>query len=56
MVLGDRTGATCERISSLDAFGRPSLIAQCVDLDERLYYAAVQNLVYECGNVPQTAA
>ena len=27
-------------------FGRPSLLAQCVDLDMRLYSAAVQNLVY----------
>ena len=37
-------------------FGRPSLLAQSVDLDVRLYYAAVQNLVYGCGNVPQTTA
>ena len=27
-------------------FGRPPLLAQCVDLDVRLYYAAVQNMVY----------
>ena len=37
-------------------FGWPSLLAQCVDLDVSLYYVAVQNLVYECGNVPQTIA
>ena len=30
------------------------LLAQWVDLDVRLYYAAAQNLVYGCGNVPQT--
>ena len=35
-------------------FGRPPLFAQCIDLDVRLYYTAVQNLVYGCGNVPQT--
>ena len=34
-------------------FGRPPLLAQCVDLDVHLYYMAVQNLVYRCGNVPQ---
>ena len=37
-------------------FGWPSLIAQFVDLDVRLYYAAVQDLIYGCGNVPQTTA
>ena len=37
-------------------FGRPTLFAQYVDLDVSLYYAAVQNLVYGCGNVPQTTA
>ena len=37
-------------------FGWPPLLAQCVDLDVLLYYAAVQNLVYGCGNVPQTTA
>ena len=37
-------------------FRRPPLFAQCVDLDVSLYYAAVQNLVYRCGNVPQTTA
>ena len=36
--------------------GRPLLLAQCVDRDLRLYYAAVQNLVYGCENVPQTTA
>ena len=48
MVLGDTSCATCARISSL--------LAQRVSLDVRLYYAAVQNLVYGCGNVPQTTA
>ena len=37
-------------------FRRPPLLAQCVDLDMRLYYVAVHNLVYGCGNVPQTSA
>ena len=37
-------------------FGRPPLLAQCVDLDVRLYYAAVQNLAYGYGNIPQTTA
>ena len=37
-------------------FGRPPLLAQCVNLDVRLYYAAVQNLVYGCENVRQTTA
>ena len=32
------------------------LFAQCVDLDVRLNYAAIQYLVYECGNVPQITA
>ena len=34
----------------------PPLLAQCVDLDVRLYYPAVQNLIYACWNVPQTTA
>ena len=29
---------------------------QRIDLDVCLYYAAVQNLVYGCRNVPQTTA
>ena len=29
---------------------------KCIVLDVRLYYSAVQNLVYGCGNVPQTTA
>ena len=37
-------------------FGWPPLFPACVDLDLRLYCAAVKNLVYECGNVPQTTA
>ena len=55
MVLDDTAG-TCARISSLDAFVRSSLLVQCLDLDLRLYYAAVHNLVYACGIVPQTTA
>ena len=35
---------------------RPPMLAQYVDLDARLYYTAVQNLVYGCGNVAQTTA
>ena len=34
----------------------PPLLAQCINLDMRLYCTAVQNLVYECGNVVQTTA
>ena len=37
-------------------FGRPSLLAQCVNVDVRLCYAAVQNLVYLCENVPHITA
>ena len=37
-------------------FRRPPLLAQCVDLDVRLLYATIQNLVYGCGTVPQTTA
>ena len=36
-------------------FWRPYLLAE-FDFDVRLYYAAVQNLVYGCGNIPQTTA
>ena len=36
--------------------GWPPLLAKCVHLHVRLYYAAVQYLVYECGNVPRTTA
>ena len=32
------------------------LLAQYVDLDVRLFYAAVQNLVYGRGNIVQTTA
>ena len=35
---------------------RPPLLAQCFDLHVHLYYTAVQNLVYGCGNVPQDIA
>ena len=55
MVLGDTAGVTCARISTLYAVRAATtvrILAQCVDLDVRLYYAAVQNLVYGCGNVP----
>ena len=31
------------------------LLAQCVDLDVHLHYAAIQILVHGCGNVPQTS-
>ena len=37
-------------------FGRPPLLTRCVYLDVRLYYVAIQNLVYGCGNSPQTTA
>ena len=50
MGLDDTACATCAWISSLDA------VAQCFDLDVCLYYVVVQNLVYGCGNVPQTTA
>ena len=30
--------------------------SQCVNLDVCLYYVAIQNLIYGCGNVPQTTA
>ena len=54
MLLDDTVGATCALIFfPWILFGRPPLLAQCVDPDVRLYYAAVQNLVYGCRNVPQ---
>ena len=28
-------------------------LEQCIDIHVHLYYAAVQNLIYRCGNVPQ---
>ena len=43
MVLGDTPGATCAQISSLDA-----VQAAAAALNVRLYYPAVQNLVYGC--------
>ena len=52
MDIGETASATCARISSLVAAEGAPLLAQCVDLDMRLYYAAVQNLIYECA--PQT--
>ena len=54
MVLRDIEGATCARVYSLMLFGRPPLLAQRVDLDVHLYYAAIKYLVYGCENVPQT--
>ena len=58
MVLGDTAGATCVRISSLDVVRAATAAARCLhnasDLDVRLYYTAVQNVVYGCGNVPYT--
>ena len=56
MVLGDTTGATCTRISSLDAIRAATAAAQCFDLDVHVYYVAVQNLAYEYGNVSQNTA
>ena len=50
MVLGDTAGATCTRISTLNDV-RAATPARTM----RLHYAAVQNLVYGCGNVSQTA-
>ena len=35
-------------------FGRPLLVAQCVDLDVRMYYVTVQNLVYVCRSSDKT--
>ena len=35
-------------------FRLPPLLAQWVDLDVRLYYAAVQNLIQGCGYILQT--
>ena len=37
-------------------FEWPLLFTKCVNLDVHLCYAAIQNLVYGCGNVPQTTA
>ena len=53
MVLGDKAGRHGSEFLPWILFGRPLLLAQCVDLDVRLYYVVVQNLVYGCGNVPQ---
>ena len=44
------------RISSLMLLERPPLLALCVDLDVRLYYSVVQNMVYGYGNVLQSTA
>ena len=52
-VHGDTPGATCARISPLYAVRAAILLAQFSNLDVHLYYAAVQNLIYGCGNVPQ---
>ena len=37
-------------------FRRSPLLAHCVDFDVHLYYPALQNLVYGCGNVSETTA
>ena len=50
MVHCDTTGTTCARLSSLDAVRAATLLSQYVDLDVRLYYVSVQNLVYVSGN------
>ena len=54
MILGDTTDATCAQISSLDTVQAATVLTHCIDLDMRLYCMAIQNLVYRCGNVPQT--
>ena len=54
MVLGDTAVQHVPGFLPWMLFGQPTMLAQCVDLYVRMYYAAVQNLVYGCGNVPQT--
>ena len=49
-------GATCDRISSLGTVQAFTAVRTMISLDVRLNYAAIQNLVYGCGNVPQTIA
>ena len=56
MVLGVTADATCARISSLDADWVATAGRSCVNLDMHLYYPAIQNLVYRCGNVSHTSA
>ena len=56
MILSDTADARCARFLPWMLFGQPLLFAQCDNLDICLYYVAVQNLVYGCGNVPQTTA
>ena len=56
MVLGDTQVQHVPEFLTWILFGRPPLLAQCIELDVRLNYAAVQNLVYRCGNIPQTTA
>ena len=55
MDLGDSAGETRapDFFPGCYSGGHHVLLAQCVNLDMRLYYAAVQNLVYACGKVPQ---
>ena len=55
MHLGDSAGETRapDFFPGCCSGGHHVLLAQCVNLDMRLYYAAVQNLVYACGKVPQ---
>ena len=56
MVLGNPACATCGRICYLDAVRAATATRTNASLDVRLYYAAIHNLVYRCGNVPQTIA
>ena len=55
MVLGDTATETCSRISSMDAV-RSASPARTVRRFVCLYYAADQNLVYGCRNVPRITA
>ena len=57
VVLGDTAGATCARVFFFwMLFVWPQLLKQCIVLDVCLYYVAIQDLVYGCGNVPQITA
>ena len=56
IVLDDTAGATCARISSLDSVRLATADRTMRRSCRALYYAAVQNLAYGCGNIPQTTA
>ena len=56
MVLGNTANETCAQISSLDAVRGPVLLTQCINLHLCLYIAAIQNVAYGCGNVPEITA